>query len=240
MLPPSLLFSPLPLKSSPQSQTASPASVPSLLHREVARQTEMVAEPLPAMEDNNARVIHVIALAALLLLIIAFCICCYFKIAYGSLSEGCARFGFDDGTEVSVVEIGGAVGGEEDEEEGSMVNATIPETIKAYVELDGQVHCVVLPLTGIKSWGALSQLVHEACEDSGVPNLPVHGVMHIVLNVGDKPVPVTASTRLVQLHRAKALRVTIGADSRDSTSKRTKAKGGSNKYQQLDADDDGI
>lgn len=108
------------------------------------------------MEDNNARVIHVIALAALLLIIIALCVCCYFKIAYGSLSEGCARFGFDDGTEISVVEMGAAEGAEEDEEEASTLNAAIPENIKAYVELDGQVHCVVLPLAGIKSWGALA------------------------------------------------------------------------------------
>eukprot|EP00965_Chrysotila_dentata_P233546 6199654-Pleurochrysis_carterae.AAC.8 len=68
----------------------------------------------------------------------------------------------------------------------------------------------MLNISGVESWAALSQLVHEACEEAGVPNLPAHGIMHIVLNVYGRPIPVTASTKLSQLRRAKALRVSIG------------------------------
>lgn len=82
--------------------------------------------------------------------------------------------------------------------------------IKAFVELRGEIHSVKLPCEGVTSWGALSQLIHEVCEDNGVPDLPVHGTMHIILNVDGKPVPVTGATRLAALQDASAIRVTIG------------------------------
>jgi len=84
--------------------------------------------------------------------------------------------------------------------------------IQASVELRDEVHDVRLPCEGVTSWAAFSQLVHEVCEDSGVPNLPVLGTMHIVLNVNGEPLPVTGSTPLSALRDATALRVTIGTD----------------------------
>ena len=82
-------------------------------------------------------------------------------------------------------------------------------SIKAFVALSDEVHSITLPLSGIDSWGGLSQTIHEVCEDSDVPDLPVHGIMHIVLNVDGQTVPVTAKTPLEQLWKAKAIKVSI-------------------------------
>ncbi len=67
-------------------------------------------------------------------------------------------------------------------------------------------------VSGVESWAELSQILHETCEDSGVPELPTQGVMHLVLDLGGRQVPVSASTKLSALDRATALRVRIGVE----------------------------
>ena len=107
---------------------------------------------------------------------------------------------------------------DEDEEDGDLEAGTAdaaPLTIKAFVALGEQVHSIVLPLDTIESWGALSQTIHEVCEDSDVPDLPENGIMHIVLNVNGATVPVTGKTPIDELWRAKALKVSITAEGAD-------------------------
>jgi len=87
-----------------------------------------------------------------------------------------------------------------------------PLTIKAFVALGDQVHSIVLPLESVESWGGLSQTIHEACEDGDVPDLPEHGIMHIVLNINGVTVPVTGKTPIDELWKAKALKVSIAAE----------------------------
>ena len=105
---------------------------------------------------------------------------------------------------------------DEDEDEDEEDNGT-GKTIKAFVAVSDQVHSVPLPLDGITSWANLSQTVHEVCEDSNIPDLPLHGIMHIVLNIDGLTVPVTGKTPLSQLYRAKALKVSIGVDDKSTT-----------------------
>ena len=100
----------------------------------------------------------------------------------------------------------------EDLEAGAADAAKEPLTIKAFVALGDQVHSIVLPLDAIDSWGMLSQTIHEVCEDSDVPDLPVHGIMHIVLNINGATVPVTGKTPIDELWRAKAIKVSITAE----------------------------
>ena len=100
---------------------------------------------------------------------------------------------------------------EEDEETGTMKPPALL-SMKAFVALGDQVHAIVLPLAGISSWATLSQTIHEVCEDSDVPQLPVHGIMHIVLNIDGETVPVTGKTPLKELWRAKAIKVSITED----------------------------
>ena len=106
--------------------------------------------------------------------------------------------------------------GDDDDEDGSggedKAGDVEGQTIKAFVALGDQVHSIVLPLDGIESWGALSQTIHEVCEDSDVPDLPVHGIMHIVLNVDGVTVPVTGKTPIDQLMDAKAIKVSITSE----------------------------
>ena len=105
-------------------------------------------------------------------------------------------------------------GGSDDEEEATepdLENGR-PETMKAFVALDNQIHTIVLPLVDVDSWATLSQTIHETCEDSGVPDLPVHGIMHIVLNVKGKTVPVTGITPFDELWKARAIKVSITDD----------------------------
>ena len=83
------------------------------------------------------------------------------------------------------------------------------ESLKGYVEIGNTVYPVDLPCRTVDSWAALSQHIHEVCEANGVPNLPIHGTMHIVLNVEDQAVPVTGGLELDVLQQAIALRVTI-------------------------------
>ena len=85
-------------------------------------------------------------------------------------------------------------------------------SLKAFVALRDQVYSIQLPLGGVQSWAQLSQTIHESCEDSDVPDLPVHGIMHIVLNVNGATVPVTGRTPLDELWRAKAVKVSITDD----------------------------
>ena len=86
------------------------------------------------------------------------------------------------------------------------------ESIEALVEVQGQVHEVSVKLADCASFADLSQRVHEACEDAGLPALPLNGLMHMVLSIDGKPVPVTRSTQFARLADAERLRVTIGAD----------------------------
>ena len=86
------------------------------------------------------------------------------------------------------------------------------EFIEALVEVQGQVHEVSVKLADCASFADLSQRVHEACEDAGLPALPLNGLMHMVLSIDGKPVPVTRSTQFARLADAERLRVTIGAD----------------------------
>ena len=81
--------------------------------------------------------------------------------------------------------------------------------MKAFVAIAGKVHTVTLSLGGIDSWANLSQTIHETCEDNSVPDLPVHGIMHIVLNVRGKTIPVTGTTPIDELWKAKAIKVSI-------------------------------
>ena len=100
----------------------------------------------------------------------------------------------------------------DDGQGASLANASSePKTLKAFVALGSEVHSITLPLLNIDSWATLSQTIHEVCEDSDVPELPTHGIMHIVLNVDGKTVPVTAKTHLKQLWAAKAIKVSIAA-----------------------------
>ena len=94
-----------------------------------------------------------------------------------------------------------------------------PSTMKAFVALGDQVHTVRLSLEAIESWAMLSQTIHETCEDSGVPDLPQNGIMHIVLNIGGKTVPVTGTTALDELWRAKAIKVSITDEQVDEESR---------------------
>ena len=80
------------------------------------------------------------------------------------------------------------------------------------MEVQGQVHEVSVKLADCASFADLSQRVHEACEDAGLPALPLNGLMHMVLSIDGKPVPVTRSTQFARLADAERLRVTIGAD----------------------------
>ena len=126
--------------------------------------------------------------------------------------------------------------GEDDDEEGSddVEKATIigkPESVKTFVALADQVHSIVVPLGDIDSWAALSQGIHETCEEGDVPELPVQGIMHIVLNVGGKTVPVTASTPLEELWKAKAIKVSITDEAQEQQDgpRRNKSKKGTRK-----------
>jgi len=92
-----------------------------------------------------------------------------------------------------------------------------PSTMKAFVALGDDVHSITLPLDEIESWASLSQTIHETCEDSSVPDLPVHGIMHIVLNVNGKTVPVTGMTPLDELWKAKAIKVSITDEDQGSS-----------------------
>jgi len=119
-------------------------------------------------------------------------------------------------------------GGDDDEQDGNGGDARDgdvetgaappprPKSMKAFVALGDQIHSVVLPLENIESWASLSQTIHETCEDNDVPQLPVHGIMHIVLNVNGKTVPVTGMTPLEELWKAKAIKVSITDDDRDA------------------------
>lgn len=121
----------------------------------------------------------------------------------------------DDGEEEDDDDDDGEDGDDEGDQEGDGVaksGGAEALTIKAFVALGDQVHSVLLPLDGIESWGALSQTIHETCEDSDVPDLPEHGIMHIVLNVDGTTVPVTGKTPLEELWRAKAIKVSITAN----------------------------
>ena len=86
----------------------------------------------------------------------------------------------------------------------------------------GTVHAVHIDSAGHESWADVSQAVHEACEDAELPKLPVHGVMHIVLIIGGKPIAVTRSTRLAALAAAEMIKVTI---SDEADGKKGKSKG---------------
>lgn len=119
-----------------------------------------------------------------------------------------------------------------EKEDTDAASAARPESMKAFVALGDQIHSIVLPLTGIDSWAELSQTIHETCEESGVPDLPVHGIMHIVLNVDGKTVPVTGMTPLDELWKAKAIKVSItdeDADTKVATSGKSKGKKGKKK-----------
>lgn len=114
---------------------------------------------------------------------------------------------------------GGRVEDDQSNDDGNTMNAVGHNTetlnIKAFVALGDQVHSILLPLDGVDSWGGLSQAIHEVCEDSDVPNLPEHGIMHIVLNINGNTIPVTGKTPIAQLWRAKALKVSVTADKPD-------------------------
>ena len=95
----------------------------------------------------------------------------------------------------------------------------------------GTVHAVHIDSSGHESWADVSQAVHEACEDAELPKLPVHGVMHIVLIIGGKPIAVTRSTRLAALAAADMIKVTI-SDEGDAPKK------GKSKKPTMDEDGD--
>ena len=103
---------------------------------------------------------------------------------------------------------------EADEEKGEAgaASSSPPLTMRSFVALRDQVHAITLPLKGVVSWANLSQTIHEVCEDSDVPELPVHGIMHIVLNIDGETVPVTGKTPFKELWRAKAIKVSITED----------------------------
>ena len=115
------------------------------------------------------------------------------------------RDGGDDGDDD--VDDMGAVSDSDVEGCGSGLKRS--ESMKAFVAIADQVHTVVLSLGGIDSWANLSQTIHETCEDNSVPDLPVNGIMHIVLNVKGKTIPVTGTTPIDELWKAKAIKVSI-------------------------------
>lgn len=126
------------------------------------------------------------------------------------------------------------VGGDDDEEGSDDVEKAIierPESVKTFVALADQVHSIVVPLGDIDSWAALSQGIHETCEEGDVPELPAQGIMHIVLNVAGKTVPVTASTPLEELWKAKAIKVSITDEAQEQQDgpRRNKSKKGMRK-----------
>jgi len=140
----------------------------------------------------------------------------------------------DEDDEEYLADHGASMGGlraTNDDLEAGHEPAMRPESLKAFVALGDDIHTITLPLTDIQSWGGLSQTIHETCEDNHVTNLPVHGIMHIVLNINGKTVPVTASTPLEELWKAKAIKVSITDEDEDdepvNASRRTKAKKGS-------------
>ena len=117
---------------------------------------------------------------------------------------------------------------DDDDDEGGEDIPGVGGTIKAFVEIGKEKHCIDVDLEVVDSWAALSQMVHEACESIGVPGVPSHGMMHIMLSIGEKQIPVTRSTSFSMLSRATALRITVsggkdadGAD--DSAAERSKA-----------------
>ena len=188
-------------------------------------------QPASAAMQFPSGAASILGIAAILLLVILIAIGAYLKSVHGS------AFPCFGGSRKNGRRIHAAIDDEDDEDDDDVFEnaGPAPESIKTYVGLpDGQVHCVLLPLGGMSSWGMLSQMVHEACEDSGVPNLPAHGVMHIVLNIGNKPVPVTASTKLSQLNRARTLRITINEGPRDKVEPARKTSKGS-RYERLGA-----
>ena len=129
----------------------------------------------------------------------------------------------DDDDEDEDEDEGDGAKEEEDVEKGAVPR---PESMKAFVALGDAVHSIVLPMSEIESWATLSQTIHETCEDSDVPDLPVHGIMHIVLNVNGKTVPVTGMTPLDELWKAKAIKVSItDEDILNSAGKPTRKKG---------------
>jgi hypothetical protein len=107
---------------------------------------------------------------------------------------------------------GTPTGGDSAADGGAAKSGDEPLTMKAFVALSDQVHSIVLPLDKVESWGQLSQTIHEVCEDGDVPDLPEHGIMHIVLNVNGTTVPVTGRTPIDELWRAKAIKVSITAE----------------------------
>ena len=100
-------------------------------------------------------------------------------------------------------------GEDEDEVPADLEGGGEPLTIKAFVALGDQIHSIELPLEGIDSWGALSQTIHEVCEEGELPDLPENGIMHMVLNINGNTMPVTGKTRIDELWRAKAIKVSI-------------------------------
>jgi hypothetical protein len=186
---------------------------------------QLLAMVLP-LASENAKLIVAGVLSALLLVI------CRFAYTYATDGDMCCRGRMqpiehaaddeeDDGSDADGaagldIEYGGGGSGSEsyDDDDGGGVEMEEPEparlpTIKAFVALGREVHSVILPLKGIRSWGALSQAIHESCEEHDLPDLPVNGIMHIVLNVNGKTVPVTGTTPLDELWRARAIKVSI-------------------------------
>lgn len=85
-------------------------------------------------------------------------------------------------------------------------------SLKAFIEIQGALHALKVDISGVDSWPTLSQVLHEACEERDLPDMPENGIMHIVLDLEDQPVPVTASTPLWQLFKARAVRISIERD----------------------------
>jgi len=81
--------------------------------------------------------------------------------------------------------------------------------IPTHVDVHGKVYLVQLQLGGVASWADVSERVHESCELFGIPELPDQGIMHLVLELDGRRVPVTPRTRFAALSRTSALRVTI-------------------------------
>ena len=117
---------------------------------------------------------------------------------------------------------------DDDDDEGGEDIQGAGGTVKAFVHIGNENHCIDVDLGKVDSWAALSQMVHEACESTGVPGVPSHGMMHIMLNIGEKQVPVTRATSFSLLSQATVLRITVsggkdadGAD--ESAVERSKA-----------------